>query len=64
MITYVCEYDLKSETQPTVRYTDTVTVDDRLSETELASRLSLQWALVRGETNDLTGLVVTRAIGE
>ena len=60
MITYVCEYDLKSETKPVQHMSDSVDVEYRLSETELASRLSIQWALVRGETNDLTNLIVTR----
>lgn len=61
MITYTCEYDLKSETQPMTHLTDTITCEYALSAEELASRISVQWALVRGETNDVTNLLVTRA---
>ena len=59
MITYGVKYNLVSETVASVSFEDTVTTEYRLSETELASRLSVQWALVRGETNDLTDLVIT-----
>lgn len=60
MFTYTVEYDLVSETVPLVHLSDTVTTEFPLPASELAVRLSLRWALVRGETNDLTNLVVIR----
>jgi hypothetical protein len=59
MIQYRVKYDIESETHPLVKgVDDTVTVEYPMGETELAAHLSLMYALVRGETNDLTNLVI------
>lgn len=55
---YAVTYDLVSDSYPPMHLSDTVSLDYPMSASEIAVHLSLTWALVRSETNDLTNLVI------
>ena len=59
MIVYRVSYDLKSETQPKTHvHEDTLQSDVPLTPREISDKLSVNYAWIRGETNQLTNLRV------
>jgi hypothetical protein len=59
VINYQVRYTIQHEkdTRPTT-LTDSITVSHEMDEYELACELSLRWACVKGETNQLTDLII------
>jgi hypothetical protein len=64
MITYHVRYTLESETQPAKSVTDSIDSSHALTPKELSDKISVQWAWVRGETNEVTEFTVLHTRGE